>query len=43
MGRGLTYATLRLGPKGGSLEITITKLGKEAADVRQNVDRWRSS
>lgn len=35
------YATLRLGRKGEGLEITITKLGAEAADVRQNVDRWR--
>lgn len=35
------YATLRLGPKNEGLEITITKLGPEAADVRANVDRWR--
>lgn len=35
------YATLRRGPKGRGLEITITKLGPEAADVRQNIDRWR--
>ncbi|HEY7154549.1 MAG TPA: hypothetical protein VH575_11365 [Gemmataceae bacterium] len=35
------YATLRLGPKGEGLEITITKLGAEAGDVRQNLDRWR--
>lgn len=36
------YATLQLGPKGEGLEITITKLGPESADVRQNVDRWRN-
>jgi hypothetical protein len=42
MGQGITYATLRLGPKGGSLDITITMLGPEAADVRPNVDRWRA-
>jgi hypothetical protein len=41
-GRPPRYATLRLGPKGEGLEITITKLGPEAADVRQNVDRWRN-
>lgn len=35
------YATLRLGRKGEGLEITVTKLGPEAGDVRQNVDRWR--
>lgn len=35
------YATVRLGPKGEGQEITITKLGAEASDVRQNVDRWR--
>jgi hypothetical protein len=35
------YATLRQGPKNEGLEITITKLGPEAADVRANVDRWR--
>jgi hypothetical protein len=36
------YATLMLGPKGEGLEITITKLGPESSDVRQNVDRWRN-
>jgi len=35
------YATLRFGPKSKGLEITITKLGPEASNVRQNVDRWR--
>lgn len=40
-GGGMRYATLRLGAKGKGLEITIIKLGAEAADVRQNLDRWR--
>ncbi len=40
-GSRLRYATLRLGPKGEGLEITITKLGPEAGEVRQNIDRWR--
>jgi hypothetical protein len=38
---GMRYATLRFGPKRDRVEITITKLGPEAADVRQNLDRWR--
>jgi hypothetical protein len=40
-GGALRFATLRLGPKGEGLEITISRLGPEASDVRQNVDRWR--
>jgi len=35
------YATLYAVPKSKRLEITITRLGPEAADVRQNLDRWR--
>jgi hypothetical protein len=38
---GLRYATLRFGPKENRLEITISKLGPEAGNVRQNIDRWR--
>jgi hypothetical protein len=33
------FATFRAGPE--SLEVSITDLGKEAADVKSNVDRWR--
>jgi hypothetical protein len=40
-GSRLRYATLRWGPKDAGLEITVTKLDDKAADVRQNVDRWR--
>jgi hypothetical protein len=38
---GFRYATLYFGPKGDGVKITVTKLGPEASDVRQNVDRWR--
>ena len=35
------YATLRLGTQDKPLEATVTALGKEAADVLPNVNRWR--
>lgn len=35
------FATLYTGPKSKRVEITITRLGPEAADVRPNLDRWR--
>jgi hypothetical protein len=41
MGPPPRFATLYTGPKSKRLEITITRLGPEAADVRQNLDRWR--
>jgi hypothetical protein len=41
LGGELRYATLRFGPKDEALEITISKLGREAARPRENIDRWR--
>jgi hypothetical protein len=38
---GFRYATLYFGPKSEGVKITVTRLGPEASDVRQNVDRWR--
>jgi hypothetical protein len=38
---GFRYATLRFGPKDEGVEITVSKLGPEASDLRDNLDRWR--
>jgi hypothetical protein len=37
------YATIKLGPKDGPLELTVTRLDNKgkAADVLENVNRWR--
>jgi hypothetical protein len=35
------HATFRLGPQSTGLEVTVTSLGKEAAAVLPNVNRWR--
>jgi hypothetical protein len=35
----MRFATFRVGPEG--LKLTISRLGKEAADVLPNVNRWR--
>src|SRR5262249_43723522 len=35
------FATFALGPRETPLELTVTPLGKEAADVLPNVNRWR--
>jgi hypothetical protein len=40
-GNGQIVARWRLEGVGSPLELSVTKLGPEAADVRQNVDRWR--
>ncbi len=40
-GADLRYATLHFGSKDGPLEVTVTKLGREAADLGPNVNRWR--
>lgn len=40
-GSDMRYATFRLGPKDASLELTVIPLGKEAASVLANVNRWR--
>jgi hypothetical protein len=42
-GSELRYATFRLGPKEDSLELTVTRLGREgqAGDILANVNRWR--
>lgn len=41
MGPKPRYATLYVLPKSKRLEITVTRLGPDAADVRKNLDRWR--
>jgi hypothetical protein len=40
-GSGMRYATLRPEGKDRSAEVTVTALGREAADVLPNVNRWR--
>ena len=35
------YATFHLGPKEKPIELSVTKLGKEAAAILPNVNRWR--
>ena len=35
------YATLHLGPKEKPIELSVTMLGKEAAAILPNVNRWR--
>lgn len=40
-GSGMRYATLTINGTNGPLELTVTKLGKEAAEVLPNVNRWR--
>ena len=35
------YATLHLGPKEKPIELSVTMLGKEAASILPNVNRWR--
>jgi hypothetical protein len=40
-GRGMRYATLRLGPKDAPQELTVIPLGKEASSVLANINRWR--
>lgn len=37
----LRYATLRYGPKGRGVELSVTPLGREAGSVLDNVNRWR--
>ena len=35
------YATIHLGPKEKPIELSVTMLGKEAAAILPNVNRWR--
>jgi hypothetical protein len=44
-GGGMRYATFKLGPKDDPLELTVTRLDNkaQAADVVQNVNRWRKN
>jgi hypothetical protein len=40
-GRGMRYATFRLGPEEATQELTVIPLGREAGSVLANVNRWR--
>lgn len=40
-GKDLRYATLRLGPKGQELELTVIPLEGEAGSLLENINRWR--
>jgi hypothetical protein len=35
------FATFRMGPEKDSLELTVVKLGIEAASIPDNINRWR--
>jgi hypothetical protein len=37
----MRYATFLLGTKENPLELTVTDLGKEAASIPKNINRWR--